>query len=163
MALTPDGLITAVKIKLESIAGVGLVYDYRREVRDEPGARALWYHTGQGRIHAWSVTLAEPPARSTRGPGFGAVGSGQAGRVLTDFGVAVEGVFGIDDVAASEKTFRTLCWSVALEFNKVGLLTVDVVHQDPMQWERFGYLILASLYHVHYARLTCRFIGQVAP
>ncbi len=163
MPLTPANLIAAVKAKLETVPGVGVVHDYRREVRDEPTARALWYHTGQSRIHAWSITLGEPPAKSARHPGFGAAGSGQTGTILTDFGVVLEGVFGIDDDAASEKTFRDLCWTVTLEFNKVGLITADVAHQEAMQWERFGYLRLAGMYLVHYARLSCRYTGRVAP
>lgn len=163
MALTPATLIAAVKTQIETVAGIGVVYDFRREVRDESTARAVWYHAGQTRIHAWSVTLAEPPARTIRHPGFGAIGSGQSGTILTDFGIAIEAVFGIDDAAESEKTFRTLCWDVVLNFNKVGLVSADVTHQEPLQWERFGYLRLANMFLVHYASMTGRFTGQVAP
>jgi hypothetical protein len=47
--------------------------------------------------------------------------------------------------------------------NKVGLLSADFAHQNPMQWERFGYLVLAGMYTTHYAKLRTSAIGQVAP
>ncbi len=171
MALSPANLIAGVKATLVGITGIDplTVYDRRRDVRDEPGARALWYSEGQQRIHAWNVTLArERPASSARGPGFSRT---QAGQVSTDFGITIEGVMGIDDANASEVTFRDLAWTVTLAFNQIGLLSVpsvglnvgDVVHQEATQWEQFGYLILASMYTVHYARLSCRFAGHVSP
>jgi hypothetical protein len=162
-ALTPNALIESVATQVESVSGVGVVHRYRREVRDEPTAAALWIPPGGNKVNAWSVTLAEPAANNTRSPGFGAVGSGQSGRVLTDFGIAIEAVYAIDDAAQSEVTFRDLVWRVALSFNKIGLLTADVVNQGPMQWERFGFLVLAGMYHVHYAKLRGTFMGQVAP
>lgn len=163
MGLDPNTLIDAVAVQLGTVPGIGVVHKYRREVRDEPTARALWVPVGGTKINAWSVTLAEPAANSTRSTGFGAVGSGQSGRVLTDFGIAIEAVYGIDDASQSEVTFRALVWQVALSFNKIGLLTNQVVNQGPMQWERFGFLLLANMYQVHYAKLRGTFMGQSAP
>jgi hypothetical protein len=162
VAFTPATLIAQAKADLEAVAGIGLVHDRRREVRDESGARLLWYHEGQGRIHAWSVTLGDgPTAKAARTPGFGPRGSGQKGTVLVDLALQIEGVMGIDDAAASEVTFRNLSWDVLNAFNAIGLLTADTVHQDPLQWERFGYLLLAGAYHVHYTRMTGRYTGRV--
>lgn len=160
--LTPANLIAQIKADLEAVTGIGLVYDRRRDVRDEATARALWYHTGQGRIHAWSISLDDEPARILRQPGFGSRASGIAGQVFSDFGISIEGVFGIDDANASEVTFRDLVWNVVQTFNAVGLITADVVNQEPMQWVRFGYLNLAAMYHAHYAKLACRYTGKVS-
>lgn len=158
MAFDPETLIAAAKTRIEGLSGIGLVHDFRRDVKDEPTARAVWYHEGQGRIHAWHVTLGEPTAQTVRGPGFS---SNQPGQITADIRLVVEGVFGINDAAASEKTFRALCWNLQLRMNQQALLTVDVAHQDPFQWDRFGYLVLAGMYSVHYARFSCRYIGRV--
>jgi hypothetical protein len=163
MPLDPNSLIDAVATQLATVSGIGVVHKYRRKVQSEAEALALWVPTGDTKINAWSVSLNEPAANSVRGPGFGAVGSGQSGRVTTDFGIAIEAVYGIDDAAQSEVTFRDLVWRVALSFNGIGLLTNQVVNQGPMQWERFGYLALAGMYHTHYARLAGTFMGQVRP
>lgn len=153
-------LIGACKTTLEGVAGMGRVHDYRREVKNEDDARAIWVVDATGQINAWNVTLAEPAVESIRHPGFGAIGSGQKGTILADVSLVFEGVMGIDDAAASEKTFRDLTWSVMTTFNAIGQLHADVVQQGPTQWVRFGYLVLAGAYMVHFAQLRCRFTGR---
>jgi len=162
MPFDPDSLIDVVAVKLATVTGIGIIHQYRREVRSEAEAAALWIPAGGTKVNAWNVTLGEPTATNVRGPGFNASGT-QAGTCMTDLGIVVEGVYGIDDANTSEKTFRMLCWNVMMAFNRVGKLATYVTHQDAMQWERFGYLVLAGMYHVHYAKLRIRFIGQVLP
>lgn len=162
-ALTPNGLIDIVAAHLATVSGIGAIHKRRRKVQTEAEARAVWYSDAQGRIHAWQISLGENPVNSQRSPGFGAVGSGQSGRVMSDFAVSIEGVFGIDDAADSETAFRAMAWSVVMAFNREGKIHADITHQQPMQWERFGYLVLAGMYTTHYAKLTCSFIGQVLP
>lgn len=163
MAFTPASLIAQAKADLEAIEGMGLVYDRRRDVRDEASAKRIWYCEEQNRIHAWSVTLGEPTAKAERSPGFGPRGSGQIGTVLTDMTLQYEGVFGINDADSSEVTFRDLCFEVMNAFNRYALMTPDVVNQGAMQWHTFGYLLLAGMYTVHYAKLSCTYRGRVAP
>jgi hypothetical protein len=160
--LTPANLIAQIVADLQAVPGIGLVYDRRRDVRDEPTARAIWYHEGQNRIHAWSVSLGEPAVNVVRAPGFGPRASGQAGQVFGDIGIVIEAVFGIDDANASEVTFRNLVWDVQTRFNAIGLITADVVKQEPLRWERFGYLALAGMWRAHYAKLTCRYAGKLS-
>jgi hypothetical protein len=161
VAFDPETVIAAYVAKLATISGIGNLYDYKREVRDEATAKALWWHEAQGRINAWSVTLDDAgPVTNARGPGFGAVGSGQAGTVTTGVRIGIDAVFGINDAAASEKTFRALVWSVVHAVNGDGKLIAAFTHQEPMEWARFGYLTLAGMYHVHYARLTTSVIGR---
>jgi hypothetical protein len=162
-ALTPNSLISLVAVHLATVADIGVIHTRRRAVKDEQAARAVWYSEAQGRIHAWQISLAEPAVNSTRSPGFGPVGSGQSGRVLSDFGISIEGVFGIDDAADSETEFRAVAWAVVMAFNSVGMIDASIVQQGPMQWERFGYVTLASMYTVHYAKLRGSFMGQVLP
>lgn len=159
-ALAIDTLIGACKTVLEGVAGIGRVHDFRREVKNEEDARRLWVVDVTGQINAWNITLGEPAVTSTRLPGFGAIGSGESGTVLADVSLVFEGVMGIDDAAESEKTFRALTFDVMKTFNAIGKVHADVVHQDPVQWVRWGYLALASAYLVHFAQLRCRFTGR---
>lgn len=163
-ALDPETLIEAARVVLVTVSGIDAttVHKYRREVRDESEARDRWYSSTQNRINSWGITLQDAAAKNARGPGFSRDGSSK-GRVLTDFGLAVEGVFGISDADQSEVTFRALCWGVSQEFNGIGAIHANVVHQEAFQWERFGYLILAGVFPVHFARFTCRFTGQSYP
>lgn len=164
MAFDPEVVIAAYVAKLGSITGIGHVYDYKREVRDEPTAQRLWFFEPEGRINAWSVTLADAtPVTTKREPGFGGIGSGQAGRVTSGVQIAIDVVYGIDDAAASEKTFRALVWTVMHAINAEGKLVAAFTHQEPMNWDRFGYLTLAGMFHVHYARLTTAVLGQTRP
>jgi hypothetical protein len=164
MGFAPNDLITDVAAKLATVSGVGVVHTYRRKVQTEADAFALWVPAAGTKINAWSVSLGDGNVvNSERNPGFGAVGSGQAGRVLSDIAITIEGVAGIDDAAQSEVTFRATAWNVVMAFNREGKLWSYLTHQGPMQWRRFGYLVLASMYTVHYARFDITFTGQVLP
>lgn len=163
-ALTPNSLIDLVAAKLAAVSGIGVIHKRRRKVQTEVDARSIWYSDAQSRIHAWHISLTDgPTVNSTRHPGFGAVGSGIAGTVLSDFGIVLEGVFGIDDAADSETTFRAIAWDVVMAFNREGKIDNAITQQGPTLWERWGYQVLASMYEVHYARLSTRYIAQVLP
>ena len=159
-ALEIETLIGACQTVLEGVSGIGRVHDYRREVRNESDARSLWVVDDTGQINAWQVTLGEPAVSSVRHPGFGAIGSSDRGTVLADISLVFEGVMGINDADASEKTFRALTFEIMRTFNGIGRVHADVVQQDPVQWTRFGYLVLAGIYMVHFAQLRCRFTGR---
>lgn len=170
MPFDPESLITDCATLLGTVAGItangATVSTYRREVRNESDAAAKWIPVGGTTVHAWNVTLGEPTANSTRNAGFNDLAD-QPGRVLSDIGIAIEGVHGISDsdtpAQASEVIFRAIGWSVVKAFNRRGKIAPYVTHQNPLQWERFGYLLLAGMYHVHYAKMRISFIGQVFP
>lgn len=164
MAFDPETVIAAYVAKLGTIVGVGHVYDFKRDVKDEPTAQRIWFYEPENRINAWSVTLASAsPVTTKRDPGFGPIGSGQAGRVTSGVQIAIDAVFGIDDAAASEKTFRALVWTVMHAINGEGRLVAEFTHQEAMNWDQFGFLMLAGMYHVHYARLSTTVLGQTRP
>lgn len=164
MAYTPEDFLQATAALVAEVPGVDptRVYTRRREVKDEGQAYDRWYSVEQNRVNAWGVTLQDDAVRAARGPGFSTDDS-HTGQVFADIGIAIEGVFSINDDQDSETEFRALCWSVFSKINGRGKVHAGVVHQDACNWERFGYMVLAGQYFVHFARLTFRVTGQVYP
>lgn len=171
MPFDPESLIHAFALKLATVSGLSggaaVISEYRRDVRSEADAARLWIPVGGTKVHAWNVTLNDgPTGNSTRGPGFNDA-IDQPGRVLTDLSILIEGVASVIDsdtqALASEVLFRQTCWNVVKALNRRALIASYVTNQGACQWERFGYMLLAGMYSVHYCRLRVSCMGQVFP
>lgn len=160
-ALTPSACRAGLKAALESVAGIGLVHDYRRQVRDGASVRERYFHPATGRIHGWAIA---PDFGSTvsneRNPSHPGAGlRGGAGDIITARW-QFEGYYGIDDANASEKTFFDLVWLVADTFNGLTLNITGCARQSPCDVVQFGYVLFANMYTLHYARLTIALMGR---
>lgn len=164
-ALTPAACIAGVKTLVESVSGIGLVHDYRRIVRAEQDVKTLLHHPATGAVNAWMVALSpDSTAISQRNPGHPGIGVKGGGNVLTTFQVQIEGYYGINDAAASEKTFRNLAWAVTDEANAYGLLNITgLVFQGPAQLHTVGFSLLANQWLFHYCRITLDLQGRTRP
>ena len=150
---------------VSAIPGIGNVHDYRRSLKTESEIKDRLFHVGQGRINGWMISLAGSNTTVTiRNPGHHGIGTQGGGNVFTTFQWQIEGYFGHDDLAGSEKTFGDLAWAVADEFNSYGLLNIaGIVQQLPADVEQFGFAMLANFHLVHYARIGVGFHGRTRP
>jgi hypothetical protein len=166
MAMTPQACVDAMATLLATVSGVGKVYKYRRIVRSEQAIRDLLCPTATpGKVNCWMISPAGANTTVTeRNPGHHGIGVKGGGNVLTTFQFQVEGYYQLDDENASEETFRNLSWAVADEFNSYGALNIaGIAHQLPADVEQFGFVFLAGLMLLHYARIGVGFRGRTRP
>ena len=163
--MTPGGCVTGIANLLATVPGIGVVHQRRRIIRDEQAIRDLLFVQAQNRVNGWMISPAGSNTTVTeRNPGHYGVGVKGGGNVFTTMQFQIEGYFGIDDAAASEATFRDLAWAVADEFNAYGLLAIPgITHQLQADVEQFGFVFLAGLQLLHYARIGVAFRGKTRP
>lgn len=171
MALTPAQLRAAIAAVLATVPNVGKVHARRRIIRNENQLKELMFDTVAGRICGWMVSPAPSnTAISKRHPGHTGHGVLGGGNVLTTFLFQIEGIFGLDDLNASEETFGDLAWAVADTFNAYGTIPLagggpiaGLFDQTACSVEQFGFIMFTGTALCHYARLEVGFTGRTRP
>jgi len=97
----------AIKTILEGVTDVGNVHDYERWAPDWSSYLDLFKTTigGTDQIRGWTITNERMPSRQVHDSGH-----------RRDYVWVLRGVMGLDDSAATEKTFRALAEDVIEEF-----------------------------------------------
>lgn len=172
--LTPAVLRVAIAELIATVPNTGKIHTRRRIVRDERSLKTLFGNLPDGKICGWMISPA--PANTAVpviNPGYIGHGTKGGGNVLTSFQFQIEGIFGLDDAAASEETFHDLTWAVADEFNAYGSIPPTTAgvgtkipgldRQLPCSIEQFGFIMFAGSFLCHYSRLEVGFIGRTRP
>ncbi len=114
---------TAIKTILEGVSGIGIVHDYERWANDW-NTFLEFYKTG-GKINGWSITRKATPAKK-----------GNVPTMMRTHNFVIRGYYGLQDSAASEKTFQDLVEAVQDAFDaadhQLGLPD-NVLNSGPVQ------------------------------
>lgn len=153
--ITAEGAVDAIVAVLEAVDGIGQVHNRRRIMRNAKDVEARVMQ--DGKINAAMVSWLGMPETAVD------FGSPLRAGALSTLTFRIELFFGVDDEGASEVEHRALVWNIATAFNSRGLVYADASHQDRMTVEEIGYLMLADLVLVHYARFALAFRGRVSP
>jgi hypothetical protein len=120
-----ENIISEVKTILSGVTGVGTkIYDFERYVQDIAGFDSLFKESGK--VRAWTISYdasAEEPDTTTSN--------------LTTHTVVIRGYYGLDDSAASEKTFRGLIEAIRDAFRLLPQLNGKADWSSPAYTRRF--------------------------
>lgn len=99
-------ILANIKSTVEGVSGIGKVYDYERFAANWGNMLALFKTTGNI-IHGWTVSRIATPRR------YNTIGRDPERAYV----FRLRGVYGLDDSAASEKTFQGIINLVADAFD----------------------------------------------
>lgn len=133
--------ILALKTILEGIGGVANVYDVVRNWKTEKEFRKA-ARTASGEIQFWLLTRESTEARD--------LGPQLTSRRHT---IALHGYYGVNDSAASEKTFQALVESVAAVVGADRRLNSTARHSGPAQVRTVDFRVLSNVL-CHHAELA---------
>lgn len=135
-----------LKAILESVSGIGPVYDYQRHVESEAELKTLL--VSGSRLHFWCVTLA-PDEKFVEQRG-----AGNMSKAHVYF--AIRGYYALNDANASEKTFIDLVEDVldALRAQR-GQGVNPWINQGPARW--------VGPNHVSVANVVCHHAELIVP
>lgn len=100
-----SAIYSAIKTQMQAVSGMGIVHDYVRWTPSWPGFLALYKTTG-GIINGWAFGRV---AMQQRHASLGAIEQAHV--------ILFRGVYGLDDSAATEKTFQTQIDAMVTKFN----------------------------------------------
>ena len=139
MSLT--NILQAVKTILEGVSGVANVYDTVRNWQTEKQFRDA-ARTPAGGIQFWFLTR-ESTAAEDLGPQF----------TTRRHTLALHGYYGVQDAAASEKTFQALVESVVAALGANRALNQSARHSGPAQVRAVDFRVLNNVL-CHHAELA---------
>jgi len=98
-------ILSAIKTKVTTASGCSNVYDYERWAANWATILAL-FKTSGGLIHAWMISRVSTHRQAQ------SIGAAERAHVFR-----IRGVYGLDDSAATEKTFQGIANTVAEAFD----------------------------------------------
>jgi hypothetical protein len=130
----------AVKAILETVPGIGLVYEYERYAKDAAGMRALF--VSGGLLHGWTITRDRTL-------------SSYRTNVQTErhHRLVIRGYYGLSDGDASELTFQGVIEAIEETFRSNDTLNATAEVSQPLQVERVGPVLFAGVL-CHFAELS---------
>jgi hypothetical protein len=137
------------------------IQSYRRTTLTEAIARELFFD-GR-RWNGWWVYLAavDPVTTERAGDLSSATNARGGGNARTTIRMGFEGVYGLDDAAASEVNWTNLVFLVTVWINGYGKLNVQGLRgQGPCQWHDNSYIRFANGPLLHWARLSLALDGR---
>lgn len=149
--MTLSEMRAALKTRLESVSGIGKVYDYYRLVVHDREVRSDLVPAGTSKLHAWFLTLADDDAfTEVRRPG-------NCSRVTGRWWM--HGFYALDEAGASEKDFETVLQAIITAFRAQPHLTSATIDSGPLRIKESGYRKLSGVL-CHYAQLEIEVVGQ---
>lgn len=146
-----EALIRAqIKTILETVPGIGVVYDYERYARSLGDYFKLMTPVGQDAVNGWVIHREEMKSRQ--------VTMGLLGQIERVHSYRIAGLYDMDDAAGSEKVFQGILDGIFTAFKANGTLNGTATSHDQIQIDEvtvclddeFG----SSLYHVADCTLT---------
>ena len=137
-------ILSRLKTDIEAVTGIGLVYDYKRLVKDDHTKKEL-LETG-GKMHFWEISredATDPTDYLTL--------------VVNKDDYTIQGWYALDDSAGSEKVFQAVVDGVRAALNGDRLLNslgyiVDPITASPITEEMKGNVLC------HTAKMTARIL-----
>jgi hypothetical protein len=146
-----EALIRAqIETILETVPGIGVVYDYERYARSLGDYFKLMTPVGQDAVNGWVIHREETKSRQ--------VTMGLLGQIERVHSYRIAGLYDMDDAAGSEKVFQAILDGIFTAFKANGTLNGTATSHDQIQIDEvtvcledeFG----SSLYHVADCTLT---------
>ena len=146
-----EALIRAqIKTIMETVPGIGVVYDYERYARSLADYFKLMTPVGQDSVKGWVIHREKTDSRQ--------ITMGLLGQIERVHSFRIAGILEMDDVAGSEKNFQEILDGIFTAFKANGTLNGSATSHEQIQIDEvtvcledeFG----GSLYHVADCSLT---------